>query len=170
MSLKGRFKTNSVENEHPEPDGFRHLGLNPAQNSSTGMGYFFGLRSKAKKPYAATAKANAAPACKRKLAVMPNEIKIWAPVSGRVQMARIGTKTSDHQARFLVPCQTAQIEPNETATEVMALYASLSIGLKVSNAIRTAKTRGISEKRLASNLLASQVFLGADDLSVTLEV
>ena len=101
---------------------------------------------------------------------MPIEIKIWAPVSGSAQMARIGTKTSDHQARFLAPCQIAHIEPNETATEVMALYASLSIGLKVSNAIRTAKTRGMSENRFASNLLASQVFLGADDLSLTLEV
>ena len=85
-------------------------------------------------------------------------------------MASIGTNTSDHQARFFVPCQIAQIAPSETAAEVMTLYGSLSIGLKVSNAMRTAKTRGISENRLASNLLANQVFLGADDLSLTLEV
>ena len=85
-------------------------------------------------------------------------------------MARIGTKTNDHQARFLVPCQTAQSEPAQTATAVTTLYGSLSIGLKVSKAINTAITNGMSEKRLASNLLASQVFFGADDFSVTLEV
>ncbi len=101
---------------------------------------------------------------------MPSQINTCAPVSGSAQIARIGAKTSDHQARFLVPCQIAQIEPSVTANEVIALYGSLSIGLNVSKAMRTAKTRGISENRFASNLLASQVFLGADDLSLTLEV